>query len=291
VFNNFIDYAHEHIAGCYDGEEIPTLECELENLVGQTITITYKAKLGAAAVIGAPGQQNTADLTYSNDPGSTSIGNPGTKGTTPETPPVKVYTFDFEVKKVRTADPCVIEHDCDCPAFVPLADAVFNLYKGTSTAGTPISFMQDSTGYRVALSTESGSPNLTSAAVTGLINVRGLDAGIYTLKETTAPDGYNQLTYDIVIRITHTGDGAYTRDFQRSTGYDSTWAIRSDANDLALDASLCEIVNSTGTELPGTGGIGEAGFIGIGLAVIALFAGAIVVYKKKRSLRSVMSNA
>ena len=292
VFNDFIDYAHEHDdVDCYEG---PALDCDLVNRVGETITITYKAMLGAGAVIGTPGQQNTADLTYSNDPDDTGTG--GSTVKTPETPPVHVYTFDFKVTKVRAADPCEDEqhegHE-ECPAFVPLANAVFNLYKGTSTAGTPIDFVSDS-GYRVALSTESGSPNLTSAAVTGLINVRGLDAGVYTLKEITPPDGYNALTYDIVIRISPVYDSitelltAYTVDFQHSTGYSGNWTT---ADTLALNPSDYLIENSSGAELPGTGGMGEKLFILGGLAIVALFAGAIVFYKKKRTLRSVMSKA
>jgi len=274
VFDDFILYGHVHDEGCYDEEEPPELECELP-VVGDAITITYKALLNEGASIGAatPANQNTAKLTYSNKPDS--AGDPGT-GNGPETPPVKVYTFDFEVIKVNGDD-----------NNSPLADAVFNLFKadmvandGTST-GSAINFMP---GYRVAKSGESGSPALTSADVTGLINVKGLKAGLYVLKEITPPEGFNQLTYDIVIRITHTGAGAYTVDFQPSVGYDSGWTA---SNVVKINPSEYLIVNESGTLLPGAGGMGEKLIVIGGLAIIAVFAVAIVYYKKRRTLNAV----
>ena len=87
-----------------------------------------------------------------------------------------------------------------------------------------------------------------------------------------------------VIRITHTGDGDYTVDFQPSAGYVDSWAA---STVVKLNPSEYQIVNESGTLLPGTGGMGEALIIIGGLAIIAVFAGAIVVYRKRRALNAV----
>jgi len=242
---------------------------DLKALSGVTINadskiiFAYSAVLNANATVGSAGNSNTAKLEYSSDPRTVGRTNktPGNEG--------KVYTFGFEVVKVNGDD-----------GNLPLAGAIFNLFDAENNQ---IEFVLASGVYKVAKS--GGDPDLTSAAVTGLITVKGLGAGVYTLREIATPGDFNLLTYDIMIKITHDGNGAYTVAYQHSgAGYNAAWTSGAT---LEVDPGEYQIVNSTGTQLPNTGGMGEALIILGGLAIIAVFAGAIVVYKKRRTLNAV----
>lgn len=91
----------------------------------------------------------------------------------------------------------------------------------------------------------------------------GLAAGKYKLEETKAPDGYNLLTKDIEVEIkaTKEDDGAVT----------------------AIVDGEAIVENSSGVELPGTGGIGTTLFAvsGSGIILIALYSLAKGKLKKK----------
>lgn len=91
---------------------------------------------------------------------------------------------------------------------------------------------------------------------TGFAAFIGLEDGVYTLKEIEAPAGYNLLTSTIDITV---------------AGSDS------DAATLTVTA---EVANNTGSQLPGTGGIGTTIFYTLGITMMA--APVIVLLAKKR---------
>lgn len=92
----------------------------------------------------------------------------------------------------------------------------------------------------------------------GAAEVRGLKDGTYTLIETKAPAGYNLLSETITIEI----DGSKTGE--------------TEAQVLVYP---CGVANSTGSLLPGTGGIGTRIFY---IAGAALLLGAVVVLLVKK---------
>lgn len=94
--------------------------------------------------------------------------------------------------------------------------------------------------------------------IDGKANINGLKDGIYTLIETKAPAGYNLLSETITIVI----DGSKTGE--------------TEAQVLVYP---CGVANSTGSLLPGTGGIGTRIFY---IAGAALLLGAVVVLLVKR---------
>lgn len=103
------------------------------------------------------------------------------------------------------------------------------------------------------------------SAADGKFNIKGLDAGIYYLKETSTPTGYNTCE-PVEIKIV----ASHSRN----------------ANELGhvdLDQSKNlnnKIINLSGTVLPSTGGIGTTIFyvVGGGLMVAA----AVLLITKKR---------
>lgn len=101
----------------------------------------------------------------------------------------------------------------------------------------------------------------------GAARFDGLQAGTYSLEETAAPAGYNQLTKDITIVLNK--DGSATIDSLASTpgtGHSLTTGV----------------ANSTGTVLPETGGTGIMIFVALG-ALAVICSGVFLVTNKRMS--------
>lgn len=103
----------------------------------------------------------------------------------------------------------------------------------------------------------------------GMIIIRGLAGGEYTVTETKAPDGYNKLTASIKMPLEQGGNataGVNVTDVNKT--------LAADGSPLTTPAAfqnvhVKEIENNKGTVLPETGGIGTTLFITLGaLAVI-----------------------
>ena len=149
-----------------------------KNHVGDTITVVYTATLNKDAVIGMNPNTNKAVVEYSN--------NPSTGGTgTSEPSIVDVHTFDFTIFKYYLKD----QNDK-----TGLAGAEFELYKA-NTEGTAadtnakINIVDEKNGvYRQATPEEAKATGFTSAKIVsdadGKVLVKGLDAGVYYLRET-----------------------------------------------------------------------------------------------------------
>lgn len=152
----------------------------LKDVVGvnaQTqIVVFYRAKLNANAVIagangGLGGNPNTVTLTYSNNPMSG-----GTGTSAPDT--VKDYTYGLRINKV------------DLGTEKALKDAKFTIAAGDTTNGDENSA---NVKYVKRDGTLSESMVELSTDADGVIKLTGLDAGVYTVTETSAPDGYTKV--------------------------------------------------------------------------------------------------
>ena len=131
-----------------------------------------------------------------------------------------------------------------------LGDAHFKLYTA-ETGGTEIKLtlvtLNDGTKfYRPALEGET-----VVEIIAGNVSIKGLASGTYYLEETKAPDGYNQLTERVAVDLTE-GDTAIT------------------------------VENTTGAQLPHTGGMGTVLFITIG-SIMVLGFGVLLVTKLRIS--------
>lgn len=134
----------------------------------------------------------------------------------------------------------------------------------------------------------------------GIVKFDGLGAGTYTIKETTVPDGYNQLD-DITVTISFDKDDAdkntenngtideddlvwsATSDYVK-TDADNTGKITEiDSNgDSKMDTFQIQIENKKGTILPTTGGIGTTIFYVLG-AILVIGAGVLLVTRRRMS--------
>ena len=214
---------------------------------GATIKVYYNAHLNKDAYVnnasGNTTNKNTVSLEYSNNPNA---------GGTGETPKETVYVFTYQINNTKY-------HDYDKAGY-ELKDAGFKLY---TDADCTKEFALKKDGDFYIPTTGTGEEMKSDA--NGKFNIKGLDAGIYYLKETSTPTGYNTCEpVEITIIASHKRDGSEVGhvDLDQSTGLNN------------------KIVNLSGTVLPSTGGIGTTIFyvVGGGLMVAA----AVLLITKKR---------
>lgn len=240
----------EEVTTNNDGVTTVTWTCDnLKGIEGVTldkdtkVVVTYSAKLNENAVIGAAGNPNTVNLTYSNNP------NKGGEGETGKTPDDKniVFTYKTVVNKV----------DQDKKA---LKGAAFKLEKKQS----------DKTYKEVKSFTAGEETTFTFS---------GLDDGVYRLTETTTPAGYNTIA---PIEFTISAEHDVTKDDPTlislsvsATSSEAKFTADNDAGSLTTD-----VVNKKGSTLPSTGGIGTTIFYVAGCAMVVL-AGVMITARKK----------
>lgn len=153
---------------------------------------------------------------------------------------VKLYTAKIVIDKYETGN-----------TEKKLADAQFVLMNSSSEF-----YVYDAETETVSWAADQKDATVIITDGDGAAAFIGLEDGVYTLKEIEAPAGYNLLTDTIDITI---------------AGSDS------DATKLTVEA---EVANSTGSQLPSTGGMGTAVFYTIGITMMA--ASVILLIAKKR---------
>lgn len=263
-----IDVTTAFTISCDNG----ALEIKCDNILeitGVTVTknsyivVDYTAKLNSNAVIGLEGNKNEVYLEFSNNPNN---GGEGDTGTTP-TDYVIVFTYELDTTKVDGQDPDT-----------KLEGAEFKLHN-SDNKWVKVDTDGKVTGWS---DTEEGASTLISD-VNGLFQVVGLDAGIYGLKETKAPTGYNLLANEISLEII-----AETANNQSWGGTASAalTALRIKVGASTTDGDVnsgivsTQVENNAGATLPSTGGIGTTVFYVLGS--ILVIAAAILLITRKR---------
>lgn len=221
---------------------------------GSEFTVTYYAKVNANAVVT---EKNSASLEYGNDPDSTTTTTPVQE---------KTPTFPLQIKKFADG----VEY---------LEGATFRIYRSETDAQrnqNAIAVTGSNGSYTVnPVQTGEGlSYDMVSASAavgTGFnLKLNGLAAGDYWIVETDAPDGYNGVTAPIKVTVTVSADNDV-----------NNWTISQNGN--AEPDKVIDIENSTGSILPGTGGMGTILFTVIGVALVIAVAGSFVVSRRRRA--------
>lgn len=172
-----------------DGSKTTTWTCRDLKKVdgvnsGSCIVVSYKAQInGDAIVAGTEGNDNTVILNYSN--------NPMNKDSKGQTPPDKVkdYTYGLRINKV------------DLGTETKLPNAQFAIATKGDEKNEEVKYV-DAKG---KLSTNEV---ILTTNGDGVITLTGLDAGVYTVKEVSAPDGYTAVDpFTFEIKPTLTDDG------------------------------------------------------------------------------------
>ena len=231
------------------------------------IEVKYSATVNNSAVLANPGNKNTANFTYDTKA-------PGTP--TPDSKPTP--TYPEENKRETTTYVYALGIVKVDPKGNPLKGAEFTVdgvsAKATGTPGV----------YEYCAEGTEGAVTQFKTSDKGVLTIKGLAAGTYTVTETVAPKGYNLLTtpvdveaklheaYTETITVYKDADGNVTSEVTENTT----------THTAAANVAPLVVVNQAGTELPSTGGMGTTLFYVLG-GILAVGAVVLLVVKKRMS--------
>ena len=209
------------------------------------IVVEYYGQLNSEAVIGKAGNPNSAYLEYENNPEAEGEGT----GKTPEDK-VIVFTYEVDINKVNKDK-------------TPLEGATFLLEK------------KNSNGEWVRVDELEATQNGTSYTS----KFQRVDDGTYRLTETKAPAGYTPIApKEFTISATHDTE---SKD-PKLTKFEITGLTDNPISNTDGTASA-DIVNTKGSELPSTGGMGTVLLYVAGIAVFVLAGATLVMALRRRN--------
>lgn len=274
------------------------------------VVVTYSATLNEHAVIAGNGNANDVKLTYSNNPNESGEGvvdppenpsEPTPSHPTGDTPKSEVVTYSTSLNILKTNKAGDILPGAEFTltgngvnvvlvtgeAFTEDANGTYwKLKDGTYTTTAPTIADDDTDNSADYDSTTTKYANQTTVtpkgngqtetnvvgviASDGYVTFSGLGAGTYALSETKTPAGYNTIA---PIEFTISFDAA-TKAFSSNN----------DAISIQADNTLyTNVVNTPGSLLPSTGGMGTAILYALGFA---LAIGAVVLLIVKRRMKT-----
>lgn len=269
-----------------DGFIIEFVPSAMAAYKGKTLTITYTAVLKDSAVTTTVGNSNTVKLDYSKNVKQNGDDTPNDDKKTVQDEAV-VYTFKIHIDKIA-----------DNAEKTPLEGVEFDLYKQVErgTAGA----ITDDEAQALGLDKNKGWVKVNKEALKtdskGVLEVEGLENGIYKLVETKAKDGYNLLkapvdvTLDIAYKTTWTETNHYengvwvkrevTKKNEKFDSEEGTNGGTQNGKD-GDGVTSTTIINRKGFNLPTTGGFGTLLFSGIGVLLVVAGVGVLLSLKKK----------
>ena len=232
------------------------------------VTVDYKAVLDDDAVIGLDGNENKVDLKFSNNPNVTGDGTNNT-GKTPEDK-VIVFTYEFDTLKVDSADTtkklqgAEFTLQNEAGKYAKVENGIFQGWVDAAEAST--------------LTTDEN----------GLIAIKGMEGGTYTITETKAPTDYNLPSQPFTVTLTAQKEltqnwNTTASDVLKNFSGTVNNSTATDNANISVDGytATLTVKNTKGAELPETGGIGTKLFyVGGGALVLA---SAVILISKKRA--------
>jgi len=268
---------------------------------GDDIKIEYTATLNTAANITEGTNDNTAKLTYSNNPNITpnsTTDEPGPGDVTGKTPDIKTVTGTSGIQidkidgnsgtalsgaKFKIEGEGVKAVIVNKTVYKQSATGTFYMLKnGTFTTDAPTAATEknyDSTTTKYAevtvdktLTSTAGINNVGYTDAYGFLSFAGLDAGTYKITELEAPEGYNKLPDTITVILSAQYNAADNR---------FVWTCKMGTTTVDSQMDGCyhfQVANNKGATLPGTGGMGTTIFYVVG-GLLIVCAGALLVTK------------
>lgn len=225
-----------------------------------TIRVAYSAILNENAQPGKA-EPNSVHIEYSNDPHSDSWG---------KTIEDKVYAFTWELDVTKIDGSA--EHRTTLPG------AEFVLYRELLGTANYVQVAAD--GTVTGWTTDKTQASTLTSDENGKSIVKGLEADLYHLQETKAPEGYNLRPDAIPVDITYASELDATgvpvvKDLKIKVGLDEPDDGNKDTGIVAMD-----YINNPGATLPETGGVGTTLFYVFG-SIMVLAAVVLLVTKKR----------
>lgn len=226
---------------------------------GTEVVVTYTAKVASNAAIAGNGNSNTFTLTYHVENDET----PKTPDSSTSTEVIKTYAL--VIQKV----------DQNGNA---LAGATFSV-AGLQTTGSAGNYTV------TGMTAQGGTDTVMDTDGNGILVIKGVASGNYSVTEVEAPDGYNKLEGTVSIEATETAETTT----EKTTYLNADGTVSNEETQISvvyknddLAASVLPIVNKTGSMLPSTGGIGTTIFYVVG-GILVVAAGVLLITKKRMS--------
>lgn len=254
-------------------------------LPGQKIVVKYSARVTRDALI-ADAMTNSVYVEFSNDPNHEDDGTfPPPTGETPEDV-AHAFTFQINVDKYdadnkdkklegaefklyyeRTENDQIVKH---------YAQVVTEEMIAAGTVINGVAVDADDLGVVYGWTVDEAQASVLDTDNKGAIALDGLDSGIYYLKETKAPAGYNLMETPVKIEIIP----AYTE-----TGDEVKVSVAYKVDDIQQDSNTVGVRNSSGSTLPVTGGVGTTLFYVFG-SILFVGAAVLLITKKRMSVEA-----
>lgn len=242
----------------------------LEAYEGETVTVTYSAKLTTDAV---KVNVNDAELVWSNNGSDSSL-----------TDFTEVYTYGIELTK--TFSDATVSAD-------EIGQVTFQLYR-VNGQDEELLYFTGSAGSYILVSDSDGTGSVTDLKLnttTRKLTVVGLDDDeIYILKETNTADGYNLIDEDVTIDLVAQADPkAMLLDEDQTsvklgtTDLNPSFVNNTDTTETAIASVAFELYNQKGFTLPKTGDAGTWALTVSGILLIASGVVLVVVSRRKKS--------
>ena len=226
------------------------------------IVVEYYAQLNTSAVLGAKGNPNEVYLEFSNNKYGEGTGKT-------ENHKVTVFTFKLEVTKYGKTD----------SGKEALNGAGFTLYKTTNANPADGDYTQ--VGEEVK--------NLNG----NVFDFTGLDSGFYKIVETTTPKGYNTIdpiTFTVTATYNYIDEPGTLTDLTVTNvkvgGVDSssqTFTVDKATGNAGSAQIKTDVVDTPGSKLPSTGGMGTVLLYVAGIAVFVLAGATLVMALRRRN--------
>lgn len=245
----------------------------LEAYEGETVTVTYSARLTTDAV---KVNVNDAELVWSNNGSDSSL-----------TDSTEVYTYGIELTK-KFSDATVSADE--------IGKVTFRLYRvNQQTQAEELLYFTGSAGSYILVSDSNGTGNVTADlklnTTSRKLTVVGLDDDeTYILKETATADGYNQIDENITIDLEAQADpnAMLLEEDATSVKLGSidltvSFVNNTDTTGTAIASVAFELYNQKGFSLPKTGDAGTWALTVCGILLIASGVGLVVISRRKKS--------
>ena len=244
----------------------------LEAYEGETVTVTYSARLTTDAV---KVNVNDAELVWSNNGSDSSM-----------TDSTEVYTYGIELTKTFSDATVSVDE---------IAEVTFQLYRVNGQDEELLHFTGSAGSYTL-VSDSAGTGNVTDLKLdtnNRKLTVVGLDDDeTYILRETDTADGYNLIDEDVTIDLEAQADpNAMLLDKDKtsvklgSNKLTVSFVNNTNTTETAIASVAFELYNQKGFILPKTGGTGTWALTMGGILLIAAAGGMLVVSRRKNSSR------
>ena len=273
----------------------------------QYVSVTYSATVNENANIGNTPNTNKAYLEYSNNPNKSQGQQEATSTTTTPMQTVSTYVAGVEISKVSPKGNLLpgaqfkIEAQDGTAAISKLnvkgysfaeagAEDAGNYYYNVNDSFVTVAPDEQAAKYVAQGGTrlKEGSAIIgmtgddDNGTTNGVLRFTGLKAGTYTITEVLAPTGYKKLEKSFTLKIEWVENDA-------KDGYHWEYEVTSEENaatESTVDADGVlhfNVVNQHGLTLPFTGGAGANLLAGLGLALMAAAAAAILYIKRRQN--------